>query len=104
MAKAKKGLSAARVAAMAAVDTAGSDQEKLVARQHLKSLKFKEIVVPRVNRAIAQLNGISKLANRSAYSWDDQQAEKITLALSTATAATVKKLTNANGTVEKFSL
>jgi hypothetical protein len=106
--KTKKGYSPARIQAMALMKEAearGNADEKALARGSLKALKFKEIVVPRVNRTLAQLNGISKLANRSAYAWDAEQAEKIAHALTVATAKAIDKLTRVGkAEVEKFSL
>lgn len=100
----KKSLSPARVAAMKAVEAAKSPQEKLVASQQLKKLKFLEIVVPRVNRSLAGLRSIAKLANRSAYSWDPEQADKIVRALAKEINAVSDKLTGTKVEAEKFTL
>lgn len=75
--KARKPPSAARVAAMKAVDDAKSDQEKTVARANLKLLRFKELGTKRLNRWIAGCDGLMNLSNRAAYQWTPDQAEKI---------------------------
>jgi hypothetical protein len=103
----KKGLSAARVAAMDLLKQAedlGNADEKALARASLKALKFKEIVVPRVNRAIAQLKSIGKLANRSAYAWDHEQADKIVEAINAAAMSTIDRFTEADKNKGAFSL
>jgi hypothetical protein len=75
--KARKPPSAERVAAEAAVKNAKSDQEKLVARAHLKTLRFKEIAPKRVRRALKALDAVTILANRSNYLSEPAQREKI---------------------------
>lgn len=72
--------SAARVSAELALQRA-SEQEKSIARQALKSIKFKELARARVRRALKVLDGIEKLASRAAYSWTEQEAEKVLSAL-----------------------
>ncbi len=74
-------VSAARAAAQKAVDNAKSDQEKKVARQQLKAVKFTEIAPARMARALGALGNVRKLANRAGYSWSDEQATKMITAL-----------------------
>lgn len=83
MAKSKKAkvASAERAAAQKQVDNAKSDQEKRVARQNMKMVKFREIGTQRLNKAIAALRNLGKLANRNAYGWDTPTADKINTAL-----------------------
>lgn len=116
--KGKKPASPARVAAEATVataqkanDAAKSPQEKLLAasqlttaRKALKALKFKEIVVPRVNRALKMLEGIEKMANPAAYAWDIEQGKKVAAALTDATDRIADKLAGKGVTKEAFSL
>jgi len=80
----------ARAAAMKAVeiavkanDAAKSPQEKKVAgealkvaRDALKALKFVEIGVPRIKRAINVMRQLENLANPNAYLWTPEQAAK----------------------------
>lgn len=96
--RAKKPPSAARLAAMAAVEVAvkqheaaKSPQEKTLAesrlkdaRDALKSLKFTEIAAPRIRRAIDVLRQLENVANPNAYKWTNEQAEKAAAALQTA--------------------
>lgn len=114
----KKPPSAARVAAEAAVeqaqkaaDAAKSSQEKLVAatalkakRDELKSLKFCEIVVPRVSRALKILEGVEKMANPNAYKWTPDQAGKITKALTQAVTTIENRLIKKGDQRQAFSL
>lgn len=69
---------------------------KLV-RDNLKTIKFNEIVPPRVTRVVNQLNTLAKMANRSAYKWTPEQADKIVKALEAKTSALKSKLTAAAG-------
>lgn len=80
--KARKPASAERVAAEKAVKDAKSDQEKLVARATLKTLRFKELAPKRVRRALKALDGVIALANRGNYLSEPAQREKMLKALS----------------------
>jgi hypothetical protein len=73
--------SAKRLAAEAAHDAAKSEQEKAIARSHLKSVTFEDLARQRVRRALKVLGHIENLANRAAYTWTDEQAGKILGAL-----------------------
>ena len=98
--------------AQKAVDAAKSDQEKTVAnsrlvmtRNALKSIKFTEIVPPRVVRIAKALNTLTKMANRSAYQWTPEQADKIIKTLNSKVVALNGKLIASAGTgkpEEKF--
>jgi len=80
-------------------DEAKSPQEKAVAlsrltsaRNALKSVKFTEIVPPRVVRIAKALNTLTKMANRSAYQWTPEQADKVIKTLESKLAALKGKL------------
>jgi hypothetical protein len=98
--------------AQKAADAAKSDQEKAVAnsrlvmtRNALKAIKFTEIVPPRVVRIAKALNTLTKMANRSAYQWTPEQAEKVIKTLESKVAALKGKLIASAGTgkpEEKF--
>lgn len=104
--RAKKPPSAKRVAAEAAVaecvkraDAAKSPQEKTVAesalkaaRTELKTLKFKEIASPRLKRAVNIMRQLENVANPNAYTWDEEQADKIIDKLEAALASLTGKL------------
>jgi hypothetical protein len=79
--KARKPASPARIAAEKAVKDAKSDQEKLVARSHLKTLRFKELAPKRVRRALKSLDGVIMLANRGNYLSEPAQRAKILTAI-----------------------
>lgn len=100
----KKALSAERVTAMNAVKNAKSDQEKRVATQQLKMLRFKEIATKRVNRAIKSIKGLQNLANRGAYGWTPEQAEKILSTLDKQMRALRDKLSGTKVEEEAFTL
>ena len=82
----------------------GSDQEKTALRGKLKIMRFKEIVVPRVRRVLAQLESVGKLANRNAYTWDEEQAKKIAASLTNATNSVVQKFAGAKDSKPTFDL
>lgn len=82
----------------------GSDQEKAALRGKLKVLRFREIVVPRVRRVLAQLASVGKLANRNAYTWDEEQAKKIAASLTNATNDVVQKFAGAKDSKPTFDL
>lgn len=103
--KGKKPPSAARVAAMAAVEAAAKGSpERSLAYAALKALKFREIVVPRVNRALKMLDGIEKMSNTAAYKWEPDHGAKIAKALDAAVNRIAVKLSGAKVERESFSL
>lgn len=103
--KGKKPPSPARIAAMAAVEAAPKgSQERTTAYAALKALKFREIVVPRVNRALKMLEGIEKMSNTAAYKWEPDQGAKIAKALSNAVDRIAVKLSGAKVEREAFTL
>lgn len=75
--KGKRPPSARRLAAEAQVAAAKSDQEKNVARSHLKIVRFDELATPRVRRALKAISAVGNLANRGAYTYTDEQAKRI---------------------------
>jgi hypothetical protein len=80
--KARKPPSAERLMLEKAVKDAKSDQEKLVARSQLKTLRFKELAPKRVRRALKALDGVIALANRGNYLSEPSQREKVLKAIS----------------------
>jgi hypothetical protein len=88
-ARAKKEVSAARKAAMDAVKNAKSDQEKTVATQQLRLVRFKEVGSVRADKAIESLKNLSKACDRTSYAWTQEQADKLLAAIN----AEVKKIT-----------
>lgn len=102
--KGKRPPSAARVAAIAAVDNAKSDQEKTLARTTLKLLAFKEVVTPRVRRVLKLMDNIEKMASSGSYKWDPADGAKIAKALSGAADRIALKLSGAKAQAEEFSI
>lgn len=96
--------SAKRVAAELAYKAAKSEQEKAAARGAVKIVRFQEIVVPRVNRALAVLDGIAKMANRNAYTWSDEEAAKICAAINGRAKIITDKFNAEKAKKEVFSL
>lgn len=76
-ARAKKEMSPARKAAMAAVTNAKSDQEKAVAKQKLKFVRFQEVASIRADASIRALKNLESACDTTAYAWTDEQAAKI---------------------------
>lgn len=76
-ARAKKELSAARKAAMAAMKNASSDQEKAVAKQQLKLVRFKEVGSVRADAAIRALKNLENACDSTSYAWTEDQAKKV---------------------------
>lgn len=76
-ARAKKEMSAARKAALAAVKNASSDQEKTVALSKLKMVRFREVGSVRVDAAARALDNLVNICDSSTYTWDTEQATKI---------------------------
>lgn len=75
--RAKKELSKERQAAMTALKNASSDQEKIVAKQKLHLVRFKEVASIRADASIRALKNLEKVADTTAYAWTQDQAEKI---------------------------
>jgi hypothetical protein len=75
--RAKKELSKERQAAMRALKDAGSDQEKTVAKQKLKLVRFKEVASIRTDASIRALKNLEKACDTTSYAWTDEQASKI---------------------------
>jgi hypothetical protein len=75
--RAKKEMSAARKAALAAVKAASSDQEKAVAQSKLKLVRFKEVASVRTDAASRALSNLENVCDTTSYQWDQDQAEKI---------------------------
>lgn len=68
-------------------------------------IKFKELAEKRVNRAIKDLTLIGNLANRSNYSYSDQDAKKILKALKDALDETRAKFESGGASAkEQFTL
>lgn len=101
---ARKPASGKRKAAMAALEAAKSDQEKAIARSHLKSVAFEELARARTRRALKVLAGIENLANRGAYTWTDEQAGKIVGALNEAVKKVTLKFAGSAAKKEEFDL
>lgn len=102
--KGKKAPTPARVAAMAAVEAAKSEQEKRVANGALKSLRFTEIVVPRVKRTLKALDMLQKMGRASNYKWTAEQGEKIAKAIAAKADALVKTYTGKEAQPDTFEL
>lgn len=80
-ARAKKELSKERQAAMNALKNASSDQEKRVANEKLKIVRFKEVASIRTDASIRALKNLERVCDTSSYSWDGEQSKKIIGAL-----------------------
>lgn len=105
--RAKKELSKERIAAMAKLKAASSDQEKTVARQQLHLVRFKEVASIRADAAIRALKNLEKVADTTSYAWTQEQAEKIVNAIGPIWQRTVdglKKPGAKSAKREKFSL
>lgn len=76
-ARAKKEISKDRAAALAAVKNAKSDQERTVAKQKLKLVRFKEVASTRTDALLRALKNLENACDTTAYSWTDDQAAKI---------------------------
>lgn len=75
--KAPRPKSKERIAAMAAVAAAKSEQEKAVAMQALKLLRFKEVASVRTGAALKHLQNLESTCDTSTYAWTEDQATKI---------------------------
>lgn len=102
--KREKKVSPQRAAAELAYKNAKSDQEKTAARGAVKVIRFREIVVPRVNRVLQQLSRLEKMANRSAYTWTEEEASKIVTALTKKLQAIHGKFTGSKSEKDSFAL
>lgn len=105
--KAKKQMSKAREAALAKYKNAKSPQEKTVAEQELKLLRFKEVASHRVGRVLAALDNLMAATDAGQYSWDSNQAVKIISAISDKTKplfASLEKPAKRKQGVTKFEL
>lgn len=105
--RAKKELSKDRKAAMEALKNAGSDQEKTVAKQKLKLVRFKEVASIRVDASIRALKNLENACDTTAYAWTDEQASKIIGALEPLYKRIVEGLRKPGAKTvkrEKFSL
>lgn len=100
----KDNRSPARKEAEARLEAAKSDQEKAVARAQVKVLRFTDIVVPRVKGVLNGLRRVENMANRNAYTWNEDQAEKIISALQGAVAKVTAKLRGTKKESDSFSL
>lgn len=102
--KRERKVSDVRKAAESALANAKSDQEKSLARSHVKVVRFQEIVVPRVNRALSILGQIEKMTNPNAYTWTDDQAQKILQALAQRLQALADRFARSKKAKETFTL
>lgn len=106
-ARAKKELSKERAAALKAVKDAGSDQEKTVAKQKLKLVRFKEVASIRADASIRALKNLEKACDTTSYAWTDEQASKIIGALEPLYSRIVTSLRKPSAKTaqrEKFTL
>lgn len=105
--RAKKELSKARQAAVAAMAAAASDQEKTVAKQNLKLVRFKEVASIRTDAALRTLKNLESACDTTAYAWTEEQADKILAALQPVYGRIVEALRKPGAKKparEKFSL
>jgi hypothetical protein len=105
--RAKKALSKERAAALAAMKTASSDQEKTVAKQALKLVRFKEVASVRADASIRALKNLENACDSTAYAWTQDQAVKLLAAIEPLIGR-IKTALNTPGSKkparEKFSL
>jgi hypothetical protein len=99
--RAKKELSKERAAAMAAMKNAKSDQEKTVAAQSLKLVRFKEVASIRTDAAIRALKNLERVADTTSYAWTEDQAGKILNAMRPIFTRIVDGLTKPGAKKEK---
>lgn len=100
--KARKPASGKRLAAEAALKNAKSDQEKAVARSHVKAVRFEELGRARARRAGKALDSLLNLANRSVYSWTDAQANQLLNHLTEKMKTVINKFAGVATTKEEF--
>lgn len=106
-ARAKKPMSKARKEALDALKNAASDQEKTVATQQLRLVRFKEVGALRADKAIEALKNLAKVCDRTAYSWTPDQADKILQAVNLQVKKIAERLTSKEAVRvqrEKFTL
>lgn len=106
-ARAKKEISKDRKAAMDAVKAARSDQEKTVAKQKLKLVRFKEVASTRTDASIRALKNLENACDTTAYAWTEEQAAKIIGAIGPIWKRIedgLRKPSAKKATREKFSL
>jgi hypothetical protein len=105
--RAKKELSKERAAAMNAVKNAKSDQEKKVAAQALKLVRFKEVASIRTDAALRALKNLERVCDITSYAWTSDQADKIIGAMQPITTRIVEGLRKPSAKTasrEKFTL
>lgn len=105
--RAKKEISPARKAAMTAVKNAASDKEKLVARQQLKLVRFKEVASTRTDALIRAMKNLENALDTTSYAWTEDQSTKILGAIRpifTRIVDGLQKPSAKKATREKFSL
>lgn len=102
----KKEMSKERTQALNAVKNAKSEQEKKVAKQQLKFVRFKEVGALRVDRAITAMRNLEKVCDGGSYAWTNEQADKIIKTLEPISSRIVNALRNPGTSKkqrEKFS-
>lgn len=105
--RAKKELSKERSAAMAAMKNAKSDQEKRLASQALKLVRFKEVASIRTDAALRALKNLERVCDTTSYAWTEDQATKILNAMRPLFTRIVDGLTKPSAKKEqreKFTL
>lgn len=105
--RAPKELSKERKAAMKAVTDAKSDQEKMVARQALKLVRFKEVASVRADAAIRALKNLENACDSTSYAWTQDQSAKLIAAIEPLVGRIKTALNSPNAKKparEKFSL
>ncbi len=106
-ARAKKALSKERTAALAAMKAASSDQEKTVAKQALKLVRFKEVASVRADASIRALKNLENACDSTSYAWTQDQAVKLLAAIEPLIGRIKTALNTPNAKKparEKFSL
>ena len=69
-----------------------------------KDAKFRRLANARVNKTLAEIDKIGNLANRSTYSYTDEQIEKIFSVLAERVESTKAKFKKEEKAEETFSL
>ena len=69
-----------------------------------KDAKFRRLANARVNKTLAEIDKIGNLANKSTYSYTDEQIEKIFSTLAERVESTKAKFKKEEKTEETFSL
>lgn len=103
----KKELSKERAAAMNAVKNAKSEQEKRVASQALKLVRFKEVASIRTDAALRALKNLERVCDTTSYAWTEDQSTKILNAMRPLFTRIVDGLTKPSAKKEqreKFTL